>query len=356
MIETERLILRPWGEDDAEALYRYASDRRVSELALWPCHTSVEMSRGVIRDIFRPNPCCFAIVLKTTGEPIGCIGLVPEGDEHFAVSESEREVGYWIGVPYWNQGLTTEALNAVIAWCRDSLHLKSLLLTTDADNSASRRVADKCGFRLVADYDYQGSRSIAFRLPLQPEQSGRCPWCSGDSLYVRYHDEEWGRPVTDDRTLFEFLTLESAQAGLAWITILRKRKGYRKAFFDFDYRRVALMTPEDEERLMQFDGIIRNRRKIHAAVVNARLFGEIVEEFGAFCNYILRFFPDDKRIINDIPSIEALPVSSPISDAISKDMRRRGFTFFGTVICYSFLQATGFIDDHINTCPCKGRE
>lgn len=198
-------------------------------------------------------------------------------------------------------------------------------------------------------------KSIASTLPLEADQTGRCQWCANDPLYVKYHDEEWGRPVKDDRILFEFLTLESAQAGLAWITILRKREGYRKAFFDFDFRRVAMMTPEDEERLMQFDGIIRNRRKIHAAVVNARHFGEILEEFGSFYDYIIRFFPDGNRIINDIPSTEALPVSSPISDSISKDMRRRGFTFFGTVICYSFLQATGFIDDHINTCPFKSR-
>ena len=150
-------------------------------------------------------------------------------------------------------------------------------------------------------------------------EAARCPWCGNDTLYIRYHDEEWGQPVTDDRTLFEFLTLESAQAGLAWITILRKREGYRMAFHDFDYRKVALMTEEDEKRLRQFDGIVRNRRKIHAAIVNAQLFGEIVE----------------------------------VSDAISKDMRRRGFSFFGTTICYSFLQATGFIDDHLNGCPCK---
>lgn len=182
----------------------------------------------------------------------------------------------------------------------------------------------------------------------------RCPWCGDYPLYVKYHDEEWGRPVTDDRTLFEFLTLESAQAGLAWITILRKREGYRKAFLDFDYRRVAEMTPEDEERLSHYDGIVRNRRKIHSAVANARLFGMIVDEFGSFFNYLIRFFPDGKRIVNDIPAMESIPATSAISDAISDDMRRRGFRFFGSTICYAFLQATGFIDDHLNSCHCKG--
>lgn len=184
----------------------------------------------------------------------------------------------------------------------------------------------------------------------------RCPWCGEDPLYVKYHDEEWGQPVTDDRTLFEFLTLESAQAGLAWITILRKREGYRKTFLDFDYRRVAEMTRADEERLCHQEGIIRNRRKIHSAIENARLFCEIIDEFGSFYDYILGFFPDRQRIVNDIPDISSIPVSSPISDAISKDMHRRGFRFFGSIICYSFLQATGFIDDHLNTCPCKSHQ
>lgn len=183
----------------------------------------------------------------------------------------------------------------------------------------------------------------------------RCPWCGDDPLYVRYHDGEWGRPVTDDRTLFEFLTLESAQAGLAWITVLRKREGYRKAFHDFDYEAVARMTAEDEERLRQDSGIVRNRLKIHAAVVNARCFGEIVGEYGSFYNYIIGFFPGRRRIVNTVPDMDALPASSDISDAISKDMRRRGFRFFGTTICYAFLQATGFIDDHLDACHCKGR-
>lgn len=181
----------------------------------------------------------------------------------------------------------------------------------------------------------------------------RCEWCGDDPLYVKYHDEEWGRPVTDNRTLFEFLILEGAQAGLSWLTVLRKRKGYEEAFLGFDYEKVARFTPKDEERLYHFDGIVKNRLKIHSAVVNARLFEKIVDEFGSFYNYIIGFFPDKKRIVNNITHHTSLPVSSPISDAISKDMYKRGFRFFGTVICYSFLQATGFIDDHYNDCECK---
>lgn len=188
---------------------------------------------------------------------------------------------------------------------------------------------------------------------MKETEEKRCWWCGNDPLYVKYHDEEWGRHVTDDRTLFEFLTLESAQAGLAWITILRKREGYREAFHDFDYRKVARMTLDDEERLRHFDGIVKNRLKIHSAIVNAQLFGDIVDEYGSFHDYIISFFPGGRCIVNDIPDKESVPVSSSISDAISKDMRRRGFKFFGTTICYSFLQATGFINDHLNDCPCK---
>ena len=184
----------------------------------------------------------------------------------------------------------------------------------------------------------------------------RCQWCGDDPLYVEYHDKEWGRVVHDDRSLFEFLILESAQAGLAWITILRKREAYRKAFYDFDYRLVARMTAEDEARLMSFDGIVKNRLKIHSAIVNARLFGNIVDEFGSFYAYVMSFFPDGRRLVNDVPNQESLPVTSDISDAMSADMKRRGFKFFGSTICYSFLQATGFIDDHLNTCMCKNKE
>lgn len=166
MLQTKRLILRNWREEDAESLFRYASEPRVSEMALWPTHTSVEMSREVIIRYFMPYADTFAIVLKDSDEPVGCIGLVPEGDEHYNVNEAEREVGYWIGLPYWNMGLTTEALEAIIHYCRDSMALKSLLITVDAKNIASQRVAEKCGFNLIENYVNDGIDSKAFRLYL----------------------------------------------------------------------------------------------------------------------------------------------------------------------------------------------
>jgi DNA-3-methyladenine glycosylase I len=183
--------------------------------------------------------------------------------------------------------------------------------------------------------------------------NGRCGWCGTDPLYVKYHDEEWGRLVTDDATLFEFLVLESAQAGLSWITILRKREGYRRAFCDFDALRVAQMTEDDVERLMQFDGIVRNRLKIKSTISNAQQFLAIQQEFGSFYNYTLSFLPNRKPIVNSFRTLSELPASSPESDAMSKDMKKRGFKFFGTTICYAHLQATGFINDHLVGCKCR---
>ena len=183
--------------------------------------------------------------------------------------------------------------------------------------------------------------------------NGRCGWCGTDELYMRYHDQEWGKLVTDDKTLFEFLVLESAQAGLSWITILRKREGYRKAFCGFDAEKVAQLGDDDVERLMQFDGIVKNRLKIKATISNAKHFLDIQKEFGSFYNYTLSFFPDNKPIINSLNSLKEAPAFSPVSDAMSKDMKKRGFKFFGSTICYAHLQASGFINDHLEGCEWK---
>lgn len=183
--------------------------------------------------------------------------------------------------------------------------------------------------------------------------NGRCGWAGTDSLYVKYHDEEWGRLVTDDTALFEFLVLESAQAGLSWLTILRKREGYRKAFHNFDVEKVAAMTAQDIDRLMQFDGIIRNRLKIASTITNARCFLAVQKEFGSFYDYTLSFFPDRRPVVNRFGSLGEIPATSPISDAMSRDMKKRGFKFFGSTICYAHLQATGFVNDHLQGCVCR---
>jgi DNA-3-methyladenine glycosylase I len=173
----------------------------------------------------------------------------------------------------------------------------------------------------------------------------RCRWCGTDELYIKYHDNEWGKPVFDDKILFEFLILEGAQAGLSWITILRRREGYRKAFANFDVQKVAAFTEADVERLMQDEGIIRNRLKINSSIKNAQLFIAIQQEFGSFADYIWAYLPNKKPIINDFKN-GGIPVSTEISDAIAKDMKKRGYKFFGTTICYAFMQATGMVNDH----------
>ena len=183
--------------------------------------------------------------------------------------------------------------------------------------------------------------------------NGRCGWAGTDELYIKYHDEEWGKPVTDDKTLFEFLVLESAQAGLSWITILRKREGYREAFHNFDVEKVSQMTSKDTERLMQFNGIVKNRLKINGTINNAKLFIAIQEEFGSFYNYILSFFPSRQPIVNNFKTLSQIPATSAESDSMSKDMKKRGFKFFGSTICYAFLQATGYVNDHLEDCFCN---
>ena len=181
----------------------------------------------------------------------------------------------------------------------------------------------------------------------------RCGWCENDPLYTAYHDNEWGREVTDDHTMFEFLTLESAQAGLSWITILRKRENYRKAFAGFDVEKVARFTDEDVERLLQDPGIIRNRLKIKAAIRNAQLFIEVQRESGTFCDYLRSFLPDGQPVVNHWKTLAEIPASTPLSDAISRDMKKRGFKFFGTTICYAHLQAIGYVNDHLTDCHCR---
>ncbi|MXV49727.1 DNA-3-methyladenine glycosylase I [Pedobacter sp. HMF7647] len=178
----------------------------------------------------------------------------------------------------------------------------------------------------------------------------RCGWCGTDPLYIKYHDEEWGKEVHDDKTLFEFLILEAAQAGLSWITILKRRENYRKAFADFDAEKVAAFTEKDVERLMNDSGIIRNRLKITGAITNAKLFLKIQKEFGSFDKYLYSFMPDGKPIKNELTDYKSAPATTEISDIISKDMKKRGFKFFGSTICYAHMQATGMVNDHISGC------
>jgi DNA-3-methyladenine glycosylase I len=177
----------------------------------------------------------------------------------------------------------------------------------------------------------------------------RCEWCGDNEIYCRYHDEEWGQPITDDTTLFEFITLEGAQAGLNWLTILKRRDNYRRAFADFAVDRVAAFDQKDVHRLLQDSGIIRNRAKIEATINNARCFIDVQTEFASFARYIWHFV-DARPIHNYWQASNEVPASTPLAERISKDMRRRGFRFFGPVICYAHMQATGMVNDHLISC------
>ncbi len=177
----------------------------------------------------------------------------------------------------------------------------------------------------------------------------RCGWAGEDPTYVAYHDTEWGVPVRDDRTLFEFLLLEGAQAGLSWITILRKRDAYRKAFAGFDPEKVARFNAKKVEALLQDPGIVRNRLKVESAIKNARAFLEVQEEFGTFSDYQWAFV-DGKPVQNRYPSLKQIPPRTPLSDAFSKDLKKRGFNFVGSTIIYAHMQAVGMVNDHIDTC------
>jgi DNA-3-methyladenine glycosylase I len=182
----------------------------------------------------------------------------------------------------------------------------------------------------------------------------RCAWAGTDPLYQAYHDEEWGRPLHDDRRLFEMLILEGAQAGLSWITILRKRERYREVFAGFDPEKVARFDARKKAALLKDPGIVRNRLKIDAAVSNARAFLELVEEHGSFDRFLFSFAPG-LPLVNHPRTMAEVPASTPLSDALSKALKKRGFRFVGSTIMYAFMQAVGVVDDHLERCHRKNR-
>ena len=182
----------------------------------------------------------------------------------------------------------------------------------------------------------------------------RCSWSTGDPLYMKYHDEEWGVPVHDDRKLFEMLILEGAQAGLSWITILRKRDNYRKAFDNFDAKKVTRYDEKKVEKLLQNEGIIRNKLKIAAAIQNAKCFLEVQKEFGSFDKYIWKF-TNGKTIMHEWKTVKEVPVTTGESDLMSKDLKKRGFKFVGSTICCAFMHAVGIEDGHTTECFRYGK-
>lgn len=186
-------------------------------------------------------------------------------------------------------------------------------------------------------------------MPAKSLKIKRCGWVSDDPLYLDYHDREWGVPVRDDRRLFEMLILEGAQAGLSWITILKKRENYRKAFSQFDAGKIARYDTRKKQALLNNAGIIRNRLKIDATIGNARAYLRIVDEYDSFSDYLWAFV-DGRPIVNRWHTLADVPVSTDKSDALSKALKKRGFKFVGTTICYSFMQAVGMVNDHTRDC------
>jgi DNA-3-methyladenine glycosylase I len=180
----------------------------------------------------------------------------------------------------------------------------------------------------------------------------RCKWATHDPLYTSYHDNEWGVPVYDDQKLFEFLVLESAQAGLSWLTILKRREGYRRVFHDFDVQKVACMSEDDRAVALLDTGIIRNKLKVRAAVENAKVFILIQKEFTSFSNYLWSYV-DGQPIVNKWSASELTPVTTDVSDAISKDLKKRGMSFVGSTIMYAYMQAVGVVNDHMDECYLK---
>lgn len=177
----------------------------------------------------------------------------------------------------------------------------------------------------------------------------RCKWCLSEPIYIKYHDEEWGRPVKDDKLLFEFLVLESMQAGLSWLTILKKRETFRKAFAGFDITKVAEFDEDKVQELLNNKGIIRNKLKIRASINNAQCVLDIQEEYGSFSEYIWAFV-NHQTIINNFADESEVPASTLLSDSITKALKKRGFKFIGTTIIYSFMQAVGMVNDHVQNC------
>ncbi len=185
------------------------------------------------------------------------------------------------------------------------------------------------------------------------KQVKRCAWVDGSELYQAYHDKEWGVPSFDEKHLFEMLILEGAQAGLSWITILKKREAYRQAFDDFDVQKIARYSEKKIERLLQNAGIVRNRLKVNAAVTNARAFLQVQKEFGSFANYIWQFV-DGRPLQNHWKTLKQVPATTPVSDKMSKDLKKRGFKFVGSTICYAYMQSVGMVNDHTVDC-CRYR-
>lgn len=309
----------------------------------WPLPILLEalpvMSNDLMDDPSLLGWHAWCVVQKDHNIIIGDVGFKGPPDINGAI-----KIGYSIIPAYRNQGLAKEAVKAMIETVSKDPSVRKITAEVLALNIPSIKLLGSQNWEHVSDNEEMEVWEYTLG-----DRMERCSWCIGNEIYEKYHDEEWGFPVHDDRKHFEFLILESAQAGLSWLTILKRREGYRKAFANYDPKTVSTYDKNRIEELVKDASIIRNRMKVEAAVNNARRFLEIQNEFGTFDNYIWSF-TNSKQIVNKWKSIEDIPPRTSLSDQISKDLKKRGFKFVGSTIIYAHLQAVGIVNDHIATC------
>ena len=318
----------------------------------------------------------YAFAICYDDKVIGSIGVFRKDNVH----RYTAEMGYYIAEPYWGKGIMTEAVRQMCAYVFENTDIVRIFAEPYARNNASCRVLEKAGFqfegtlhqnavkngqsvdmRMYANIrDRKGSVFQDIKARITEPESGigkrtdftevtRCPWAAGDDKMAKYHDEVWGKPEHDDQKLFAKLCLDLMQAGLMWRTILYKQDGFYKAFDDFHIETVAGYDEVKYEELMQDAGIVRNKLKIRAIINNAGRVMEIQKEFGSFDAYIWSFTKGE-AIKNHWQDVKRIPASTPLSDSMSKDMKKRGFRFVGTTIVYAFLQAVGVVNDHLESC------
>jgi len=249
---------------------------------------------------------------------------------------------------FFRRGIAQELIKFVEKLNND---VKKIMVSTGKENNPAVSLYLKLGFQKVKDISISKDLCITmFEKYLRGDfKVNRCDWCGDDEQYIKYHDEEWGVPVHDDRVHFEFLVLESAQSGLSWITILRKRENYRLIYNNFDPEKIAKYGEEKVEEMILNSGIVRNRKKIEASINNAKVFLQIQKEFGSYDKYIWSFV-DNKPIVNGYSNISEVPATTELSDKIAKDFKKRGFKFLGSTTIYAYLQAVGIVDDHLDYC------
>lgn len=342
-MKTGRIGFSKWNKNDTESAELLWGEPEVTRyICADGIFSKEDISNRLHKEVFNDEESgvqYWPIFELGTNELIGCCGLRP-------YKENVYEIGFHLRPKFWGQGYATEAANAAIRYAFAKLKAEKLFAGHNPNNTASKKVLSKLGFTYIGDeyYPPTGLYHPSYEL----KNKIRCSWLNPDNeIYVKYHDEEWGQPLYDDKKLYELLILECFQAGLSWECVLNKRENFREAFDNFDIDKIIKYGDAKKQELMNNPGIIRNRLKINAAVNNSMVFREIQKEYGSFSNYIWSF-TDNKVIMEEF----TVRTTSPLSDTVSKDLKKRGMTFVGSTIIYSFLQSMGVINAHSKECVC----